>query len=376
MTLLRQALDTFWSTDVWLPPNVTWADLEPNDQIQYANYRHLSYPLPFALLLTVARFVVEKFWFTPLALSLGIRSAKPKKAPPNDTLEKAYQLNSKMKHKEVVGLAKQLDISERKVERWLRLRKSQDKPSTLVKFCESCWKSSYYTYSFIYGLYVLWDKPWLWRINECWTGYPYQTVSNDIWWYYMISLSFYWSLTASHFFDVIRKDFWQMFIHHICTILLIMFSWVCNLHRVGSLVLLVHDCADVFLEAAKALKYGKYQKACDAVFAIFTIAWIATRVIIFPFWILWSTAIDAPRIVNTMFPAYYIFNGLLMLLLVLNLYWTALILRLAYNTLSAGEMQGDIRSSSSECVSDDDSGISVASTKQINHNSNSNSKSK
>lgn len=64
----------------------------------------------------------------------------------------------------------------------------------------------------------------------------------------MISLSFYWSLAISQFFDVKRKDFWQMFIHHIATIALMAFSWVSNLHRVGTLVLLLHDCVDIFLE--------------------------------------------------------------------------------------------------------------------------------
>ena len=64
----------------------------------------------------------------------------------------------------------------------------------------------------------------------------------------MISMSFYWSLAVSQFYDVKRKDFWQMFIHHIATLLLLAFSWVCNLHRIGSLVLFLHDCADIFLE--------------------------------------------------------------------------------------------------------------------------------
>lgn len=64
----------------------------------------------------------------------------------------------------------------------------------------------------------------------------------------MISMAFYWSLSFSQFFDVKRKDFWQMFIHHIATIILMCFSWIGNLTRIGSLVLLVHDCADIFLE--------------------------------------------------------------------------------------------------------------------------------
>lgn len=69
----------------------------------------------------------------------------------------------------------------------------------------------------------------------------------------MLSLSFYWSLTVSQFFDVKRKDFWQMFIHHIATIMLMGFSWTTNLHRVGTLVLLLHDCADIFLEVSTVL---------------------------------------------------------------------------------------------------------------------------
>lgn len=37
----------------------------------------------------------------------------------------------------ILALAKQLDWSERQVERWLRLRRTQDKPSMLTKFCEN-----------------------------------------------------------------------------------------------------------------------------------------------------------------------------------------------------------------------------------------------
>uniref|UniRef100_A0A182SX94 TLC domain-containing protein n=1 Tax=Anopheles maculatus TaxID=74869 RepID=A0A182SX94_9DIPT len=161
---------------------------------------------------------------------------------------------------ETMRLVKQVDMTERHIEYWWRRRRAQDKPTTLVKFCETSWRCIYYTYSFIFGCIVMYDKPWLWEIKHCWYGYPHQSVTNDIWWYYMISMAFYWSLTASQFYDVKRKDFWQMFAHHMITILLMALSWVCNLHRVGSLVLLVHDCADIFLESAKLTKYAQYQK--------------------------------------------------------------------------------------------------------------------
>jgi hypothetical protein len=53
-------MDKFWNPDVWLPPNVTWADLEPTDKIAYADHRHLAIPLPFAFVLLGVRYVLER----------------------------------------------------------------------------------------------------------------------------------------------------------------------------------------------------------------------------------------------------------------------------------------------------------------------------
>lgn len=124
-----------------------------------------------------------------------------------------------------------------------------------MQFLIFSWRCLYYIYSFGYGLITLWPKPWLWDIKHCFYGYPYHPVGNDEWWYYIMSMAFYWSLSFSQFFDVKRKDFWQMFIHHIATLTLMYFSWICNLTRIGSLVLLVHDCADIFLEVTTLILF-------------------------------------------------------------------------------------------------------------------------
>uniref|UniRef100_A0A6B2EE38 Protein transporter n=1 Tax=Phlebotomus kandelakii TaxID=1109342 RepID=A0A6B2EE38_9DIPT len=348
MNIVRRLCDIFWSEDVWLPPNITWADIAPGARpdVTYADYRHLIYGIPLALVVLSIRYTLERFWLAPVGKSLGIKSSRPKRAANVPDLEEAYAQSSRLRHKTVVAMSKKLDMSERQIERWWRHRRAQDKPSTLVKFCENSWRCIYYTYSFCYGVVFLWNKPWFWEIKHCWYGYPHQSVDNDIWWYYMISLAFYWSLTISQFRDVKRKDFWQMFVHHMVTLLLLSLSWVCNLHRVGSLVLVVHDCADIFLEAAKLTKYANYQKVCDAIFAIFIVVWIVTRLGFFPR-LLYSTSVEAPGILP-MFPAYYIFNSLLILLLVLHVVWTYLILQIAYRALQCGQMDGDIRSSSSD----------------------------
>jgi ceramide synthetase len=130
MSFVRTLLDKFWNPEVWLPPNVTWADLEPNDKVAYADHSHLIIPLPLAFVLLALRIVLERlvemfwscrfcyvviqyldfhvtafllcrYWFTPVGISLGIKNTKPKKAPPNAILERAYLLKRKIKHKQV-----------------------------------------------------------------------------------------------------------------------------------------------------------------------------------------------------------------------------------------------------------------------------------
>lgn len=78
-----------------------------------------------------------RYCFFYLGLNMGIPNAKPRKAKRNKVLEYAYQQNSKWQQNKVVGLAKQLDLTERQVHRWLRIRDLQEKPSTLTKFCEN-----------------------------------------------------------------------------------------------------------------------------------------------------------------------------------------------------------------------------------------------
>ena len=171
-------------------------------------------------------------------------------------------------------------------------------------------------------------------------------MDNDIWWYYMLELSFYWSLSISQFFDVKRKDFWEMLIHHITTISLIMFSWTAHFTRIGTLVMILHDCADHLLELAKLFRYASYRKTCDAVFVVFSIVWVITRWVnihllvwfclywrcgLYPSWILYSTLYDVGWILE-FFPVYFIFNSLLVILQFLHILWTYFLFKVNLNT--------------------------------------------
>jgi ceramide synthetase len=46
-------------------------------------------------------FMICRYWFAPVGISLGIKNTKPKKAPPNAVLERAYLLKGTIRHKQV-----------------------------------------------------------------------------------------------------------------------------------------------------------------------------------------------------------------------------------------------------------------------------------
>lgn len=220
------------------------------------------------------------------------------------------------------------------------------------KFGEGLWRLLFYASMSIYGwAFVLWDKPYLKNPMLSLENYPNHPISNEEWWYYNIELAFYFSLIITQFIDTKRKDFWQMFVHHIVTILLLSLSWICGFHRIGSLVLAIHDVADVPLEGAKLAKYCKAQRLADLVFAIFTVTWLYTRCWLLPTKVLYYTTYKALDIIP-FFPAYYVFNGLLCLLQLLHFAWTVLIMRMVYDALKNDGMR-DLRSDSEDATDDE-----------------------
>eukprot|EP00092_Neocalanus_flemingeri_P016011 GFUD01017330.1.p1 GENE.GFUD01017330.1~~GFUD01017330.1.p1 ORF type:complete len:371 (+),score=80.29 GFUD01017330.1:434-1546(+) len=344
----------FWNPDIWLPPNVTWDSFDESDPEiakeafvspgTFARFSDLWYPIPLAILVMIARWVVERGIFKKVGIWMGMKDYKRTFPAHNQVLESVFRSVTDPSLREVDHLSAESGLSIRQVERWFRQRRQAELPNTLQKFCETGWRFVFYLGILTYGFSCLWYKSWFWNIHNCWADYPNHKVDRDIWLYYMLELSFYWSLSISQFFDVKRKDFWGMFIHHNATIALMMFSWTTHFIRIGTLVLLVHDCADPLLELAKLFRYARYKKTCDAVFLVFSIVWVVTRCGVFPLWILYSTLFEGVMFIR-MFPAYFIFNGLLGTLQLLHIVWTYLLYKVLKKALSQGNVD-DMRSDS------------------------------
>ncbi|KAL5007542.1 hypothetical protein ScPMuIL_016348 [Solemya velum] len=331
-SLLTEAKAIFWSEWFWFPGNVTWSDLENKEGgIYHPQVSDLLIPFPLAVLIYVIRQCVERYIFRPMGIYYGLKDSKARVATSNTVLEKAYKkAGKKDPSKDVVmGLIKQVDMTEKQIGNWFRMRRNQDRPTTLVKFTESGWRFVMYFCLFNYGLLVLFDKDYFWNGDYCWLGYPHQHVSDGVFWYYMLELGCYWSLLFSQFLDVQRKDFYEMFIHHIATLTLMLFSWSGNFVRIGSLVLVVHDAADWWMESAKMAKYLNFSFLCNVLFGMFLVVWFVSRLVIFPYKIIRPTHFSVQRILGTLVSVQYFLNILLIVLFILHIYWFVLILRVA-----------------------------------------------
>ncbi|XP_070696182.1 ceramide synthase 5-like [Pempheris klunzingeri] len=333
-----------WSERFWLPENVSWADLErPPPGVEYPRLGDLLCALPLAAGVFLLRLLFERLVAKPCAHILQIQAGVPRRAQPNDVLEKVYQSKTSPDTRQLEGISKQLDWDVRKIQRWFRVRRNQDRPSMQKKFCESMWRFTFYLGVFIYALCHLWGSPWMWDTRQCWYNYPFQPMSPGQYNYYVAELAFYWSLMFSQFTDIKRKDFIIMLVHHLATILLITFSYANNMLRAGTLVMCVHDASDIFLEAAKLANYAKYQRLCDGLFVMFSISFFLTRLIIYPFWVVYSVLFESWEIVGP-YRAWWLLNGLLLVLQVLHVIWFYLIARIAIKAIFKGKVSKDDRS--------------------------------
>lgn len=341
--------EAFWSDDFWLPPNVTWADIAANStsHITFARFEDLYYPPAFAVVMLLLKFVVEKRLLRMLGIRLGLSEKRCQAPEPIPVLEAAFKPKKALDEALTQRLSRLAGMSPRMIERWWRQRTLASKANKLDKFCESGWRGLFYSTMYISSWFILWDKTWFWHITDCWHRYPYHSLPSDVWYFYMIELSFYWSLLISQFFDVRRADFREMFIHHLATICLMCLSWTCNLFRVGTLVLWSMDSADMFLEPAKMMKYLGMAKGSDFLFYCFVTCWMIMRLGYYPTWIIFSVTAEAPQFIQY-FPAYHVFSLLLSTILILNLFWFYFIAKVGYLALLGGKIGQDARSESDD----------------------------
>ncbi|KAK0070467.1 ceramide synthase 2 [Biomphalaria pfeifferi] len=356
MASLLEYLNNFiWNEQFWLGDDAQWDDFISSDpSIYYPKVTHMNWSIVIGILLMFVRPIFESFVIIPFANCLGLKERKNislKESPPLEAAYKSYK--AEVPYNEIKRLSKETNLTERQIQRWFYKKRLMQMPSLIYKFKECSWQAFFYSITSCYWLYTLWDKPWMWVTVNCWIGWPKQHVDNHVFILYLAELSFYWNLLFEIYYrsNYHQKDKKQMVLHHFATITLIYFSWGCNFVRGGSLVLLVHDFADPWLNMTKMAKYLNRQTACEILFVFLLISWIFSRCIIYPYWIMYLAVVEILDYVTTS-SGYWLTSALLILLQILHFIWTYMLITTALQKFTSGSIKKDSRSESDNELSD------------------------
>lgn len=223
----------------------------------------------------------------------------------------------------------------------------------IVKFVEALWRFIFYSLFCVVGYYALFVPEtviWMKDTAHYFLDWPSHELLPAVDFYYQIELGCY--IHQLLWTEVSRSDAVEMIVHHIVTILLIVFSYHTNFTRFGATILFLHDISDVFLEFAKVLNYTskgrgnrwiKQYSVVDALFVLFAVTFLVTRLYMYPKYILWTVVVHGIDKYGCDFLGCYVFIGLLTALQLLHIFWFYLILRMVIKLMSTG-IQEDERS--------------------------------
>ena len=302
----------FWNDKFWLPPGVSFNDLKSDQNVSYPQLRDLLALPVYGFVACIIRILFEKYVTNPLVAKLWKVDLK--------ALEKANEIHDQR-----------------------RRRKLQKISCKMAKIAEASWKTIFNVVSFTYGFCVLLQAPWFWDTRHCWIGYPRHPLWPSVYWYYMIEGAYFSSLLFHNAHDLQRKDGLGMILHHAVAVILIVFSYATNEVRTGSLLLLVHSAATIFLHPTKILLYCNCNAAAYHLFIIFAVTFVFTRLFIYPMYIL-HTIIVKFRWYFKPYPWHYYGYSLAIVLQILHLMWACIIVKIAVRNFRSGTLDRDDRS--------------------------------
>ncbi|KAK9238241.1 TLC domain-containing protein [Lipomyces kononenkoae] len=168
---------------------------------------------------------------------------------------------------------------------------------TLTRLAEQAWSCGYYFVFGSLGTYLMYNSPYWLNTDELWVAWPHRELKLMFKWYYLVQLAFWLQQIFVLNIEQRRKDYRQMFTHHIVTCALLIMSYNYCFTRMGNVVLVLMDVVDMVFSAAKILKYLGHQTVCDVMFGVFIFTWVISRHVLYTR-LVWSAMFDAYRLIG------------------------------------------------------------------------------
>jgi len=229
----------------------------------------------------------------------------------------------------------------------------------MLKFGEYCFRFLYHSSMSLYAIYFFWDAPWVWDTKQLWFEYFSYPVTVSLSWYtllqcaynvdafvYLVEIScvfksgypfISWSPTC-------RGDFNEMAAHHLVTNALVITSSYFRITRSGGMVLILHDLSDVPVDLSKLANFLKWKATTIACFALMLLLWIICRLVLFPFYIIWSVQVEGtvirdlygmPEDMYLLYNRWFVIG--LSFLVLLHCVWFSMLVKMGWILISKGE---------------------------------------
>jgi ceramide synthetase len=196
------------------------------------------------------------------------------------------------------------------------------------------------------GWVVMCKQPWLWPSNQWWMGLPELLANtadmrNDLrCWYLGYAGRYSAAILSLVFLEKGRKDSKEMLLHHLITVFIVLASYNIGFYRVGAVVQLLMDPADVFLHAAKLSKYCNHTFLADRLFEAFAVSFFVTRLIMYGY-VVWASVFEVREYTVLPMSGNACVVGLVVLY-GLNAWWFSLVIKVAVKIARGGNAE-DIR---------------------------------
>lgn len=255
---------------------------------------------------------------------------------------------------ELIGLlfAKAARVKSKKVEQFV------------AAWCEAI----YFSIQIFISLRLFWDAQWFWPSGWAFAmddgrkgfatngvdGIPPDHATRDMRAYYVCEFGYYAAMFLIIFTKKRKKDFWEMVFHHVVTSFLISLSYTFWHHRIGVIVMLLHNAFDPWLNIAKCAHYlfsGPLHAIADVSFGLGAVIFLISRLIMYPIAIYFAWFHASPVAGESLWEALleeWVLKLLLCFLYPIHIFWFVLILKVAKKALVGGAVQGDERSDSED----------------------------
>lgn len=243
------------------------------------------------------------------------------------------------------------------------------------KFVGSFVELTFYSLSFFYGARLLHQQLWVFPSRQWYDDTPATHVSIPI----LIYALFYSARYCATFFSLVflehkKKDFMEMVLHHIATVLLLNLAIANGYIRVSLIIMVLFDAADPLLHFAKLLNYMKQASGntllatgTDVALGLFALMFTFTRIGVFSY-IVYSVTFESYLYTNCPYQECPFWEGVVenadvgqhvcvFLLWVINLlqwFWFWLLVKVIYKSVVKG-VSDDGRSETDEDGASSDS---------------------